>query len=58
LLGRSRSERKAVNKRYRANAAFATLADRGAGAIMIGQDTFFTSQPAQLAALAKRYAMP
>jgi putative tryptophan/tyrosine transport system substrate-binding protein len=39
-------------------AVFATLADRGAGAIMIGQDTFFTSQPAQLAALAKRYAMP
>ena len=39
-------------------AAFAALADRGAGAIMIGQDTFFTSQPAEFAALAKRYAMP
>jgi putative ABC transport system substrate-binding protein len=25
---------------------------------MIGQDTFFTSQPAEFAALAKRYAMP
>jgi putative ABC transport system substrate-binding protein len=39
-------------------AAFATLADRSAGAIMIGQDTFFTSQPAEFAVLAKRYAMP
>jgi ABC-type uncharacterized transport system substrate-binding protein len=39
-------------------AAFSTLADRGAGAIMIGQDTFFTSQPAEFAALSKRYAMP
>jgi putative ABC transport system substrate-binding protein len=40
------------------DAAFAALADRGAGAVIIGQDTFFTSQPAQFAALAKRYAMP
>jgi putative tryptophan/tyrosine transport system substrate-binding protein len=40
------------------DAAFAALADRGAGAVIIGQDTFFTSHPAQLAALAKRYAMP
>jgi putative tryptophan/tyrosine transport system substrate-binding protein len=38
--------------------AFEVLADRGAGAVMIGQDTFFTSQPAQFAALAKRYAKP
>jgi putative ABC transport system substrate-binding protein len=40
------------------DAAFAALVDRGAGAVIIGQDTFFTSQPAQFAALAKRYAMP
>ena len=40
------------------DAAFATLADRGAGAVIIGQDTFFTSQTAQLAALATRYAIP
>ena len=39
-------------------AAFESLADRGAGAMIIGQDTFFTSQPAQFAALAKRYAVP
>jgi putative tryptophan/tyrosine transport system substrate-binding protein len=38
--------------------AFEVLADRGAGAVIIGQDTFFTSQPAQFAALAKRYAKP
>jgi putative tryptophan/tyrosine transport system substrate-binding protein len=40
------------------DAAFEALADRGVGAVIIGQDTFFTSQPAQFAALAKRYAMP
>ena len=40
------------------DAAFMTLADRGAGAVIIGQDTFFTSQPAQFAALTKRYAIP
>ncbi len=40
------------------DAAFATLADRRAGAVIIGQDTFFTSQPTQFAALAKRYAIP
>ena len=39
-------------------AAFKALADRGAGAVIIGQDTFFTSQPAQFAETAKRYAMP
>jgi putative ABC transport system substrate-binding protein len=38
--------------------AFEGLADRGVGAVIIGQDTFFTSQPAQFAALARRYAMP
>jgi len=40
------------------DAAFKTLADRGAGAVIIGQDTFFTSQRTQFAALAKRYSMP
>jgi len=40
------------------DAAFMTLADRGAGAVIIGQDTFFTSQPAQFATLTKRYAIP
>jgi putative ABC transport system substrate-binding protein len=40
------------------DAAFATLADRRVGAVIIGQDTFFTSQPAQFAALAQRYAIP
>lgn len=40
------------------DAAFETLAERDAGAVVVGQDTFFTSQPAQFAALAKRYAKP
>jgi putative ABC transport system substrate-binding protein len=40
------------------DAAFEALADRGVGAVIIGQDTFLTSQPGQFAALAKRYAMP
>jgi putative ABC transport system substrate-binding protein len=40
------------------DAAFAALADRGVGAVIIGQDTFFTSQPAQFAALARHYATP
>jgi putative ABC transport system substrate-binding protein len=40
------------------DAAFEALADRGVGAVIIGQDTFFTSQPAQFAALAKHYGMP
>jgi putative tryptophan/tyrosine transport system substrate-binding protein len=40
------------------DAAFATLADRGVGAVILGQDTFFTSQTAQFAALATRYAIP
>jgi putative ABC transport system substrate-binding protein len=40
------------------DAAFEALADRGAGAVIIGQDTFFTSRRDQFAALAKRYGMP
>jgi len=40
------------------DAAFATLVDRGAEAVIIGQDTFFTSQPAHFAALTERYAIP
>jgi putative ABC transport system substrate-binding protein len=40
------------------DAAFEALADRGAGAVIIGQDTFFTSQRAQIAALAEKYSMP
>jgi putative tryptophan/tyrosine transport system substrate-binding protein len=40
------------------DAAFEALADRGVGAVIIGQDTFFTSQRAQIAALAKKYSMP
>jgi putative ABC transport system substrate-binding protein len=38
--------------------AFATMAEHRAGALLVGQDTFFTGQPAQLAALAERYAIP
>jgi putative tryptophan/tyrosine transport system substrate-binding protein len=40
------------------DAAFEALAERGAGAVIIGQDTFFTSQRDQFAALAKRHVMP
>jgi len=40
------------------DAAFEALADRGAGAVIIGQDTFFNSQPAQFATLSQRYAKP
>jgi ABC-type uncharacterized transport system substrate-binding protein len=38
--------------------AFEALVNRGAGAVIIGQDTFLTSQPAQFAALTKRHATP
>jgi putative ABC transport system substrate-binding protein len=40
------------------DAAFATLVQRGAGALLIGNDPFFTGQRAQLVALAARHAMP
>jgi putative ABC transport system substrate-binding protein len=39
-------------------AAFVDLVQKGAGALTICADTFFTSQPARLAALAARYAIP
>jgi putative ABC transport system substrate-binding protein len=39
-------------------AAFVTFVQKRAGALIIGADTFFTSQPAQLAALTTRYAIP
>jgi putative tryptophan/tyrosine transport system substrate-binding protein len=39
-------------------AVFATLNQQKVGALLIGQDTFFTSQPALLVALAERYQIP
>jgi pimeloyl-ACP methyl ester carboxylesterase len=40
------------------NTAFATLVEHRIGALAIGQDTFFTSQPAQLAVLTERHGIP
>jgi putative tryptophan/tyrosine transport system substrate-binding protein len=40
------------------DAAFATLADRKAGALLIAVDAFFNSRSERLAALAARHAMP
>jgi putative ABC transport system substrate-binding protein len=39
-------------------AAFVTLVEKRAGALMISADTFFTSQAAQLGALTTRHAIP
>jgi putative tryptophan/tyrosine transport system substrate-binding protein len=39
-------------------AAFAKLAEQKVGALLVGQDTFFTSQPGLLVALAERYRIP
>ena len=38
--------------------AFSTLAEVGARALVVGADTFFTSQRAQIVALAARHAVP
>jgi putative ABC transport system substrate-binding protein len=40
------------------NTAFATLVEQRVGALVIGQDTFLTSQPVQLAALTERHGIP
>ncbi len=39
-------------------AAFAELAEQNVGALLIGQDPFFASQPELLVALAERYRIP
>jgi putative ABC transport system substrate-binding protein len=40
------------------DAAFATLAERHAGALLVGNDPFFNSWPDKLVALASRHAVP
>jgi putative ABC transport system substrate-binding protein len=40
------------------DAAFASLAERGAGAVLIGTDIFFSNRSNQLVALANRYRVP
>jgi putative ABC transport system substrate-binding protein len=38
--------------------AFATMAQRGAGALLVGPDTFFAEQRDRIVALAARHAIP
>jgi putative ABC transport system substrate-binding protein len=40
------------------DAAFATLGDRGAGALLVGADAFFGNHRPQIIALAARYSIP
>jgi putative ABC transport system substrate-binding protein len=40
------------------DAVFATFAERSVGALLVGNDPFFNSRPAQLAVLAARHAIP
>jgi putative ABC transport system substrate-binding protein len=40
------------------DAVFATFAERSIGGLLVGNDPFFNSRPAQLAALAARHAIP
>jgi putative ABC transport system substrate-binding protein len=40
------------------DAAFAAAAQRGAGALMVGIDSFFTIQREQVVALAAHHALP
>ena len=47
-----------ANSEGEIDAAFATLADRHADALVIGGDAFFTSRREQLVALASHYAVP
>jgi putative ABC transport system substrate-binding protein len=48
---------KAANERE-FNAAFATIVQAGAGALLVGGGPFFNSQRRQLVALAARHALP
>jgi len=47
-----------ANTEAEIDAAFATLAQQGAGALLVTQDGFFVSQREQLTALAARYKLP
>ena len=47
-----------LRRRFWIDAAFAALAQRQAGALLIGADGFFYNRREQFAALAARYAIP